>query len=605
MDKRLIAMFNCEIGSEKNAANFRRVNEVSMKYGYIVHPLACSRDVVLFLQEQQLNTAATFYKEWEDITSKSRMELAIDQLRHYMSTYGAGVTTEGNGYVPNDSDPIHYTNYRVIMPATLAEVGKRICDMFYSGIALSSDTINFLMEFIMQNNVIVDIDQVKNKEVQAILAIRTGRMPEDEFGMLRVINYVAINSAMLIKSRDTLLNLKMHASAAAPLLNKLSNAQLKKLSRIFLRYKPIFLALKTSSTARVINKLRKLAKTNHTPMETPFWNAVLSAKDYDASLAYAKEHVGELNNFRKVVLLQGIRERLISKNADGKMFVIRNGKMFVRRGYHAPADLDYLMALALIIKSALIKSLSKKATTFKVMKGVDLTCPTSEKNFVGNYPFGTRVSIGTDHSVFGIYWRGEWGTQDFDLHYSDLNGNTYGWNSSYYNDNNSIIYSGDMTRANPEATEMMYLGAQCPDGIITVSRYYGSSDKTKFKLFTAVMNRKDFKVCNRYSGESIPMVDPNKIVAEVMIDVDGDNTTNVGYTHNGKIYLLGLTMGNGRVPNEKLNEIIHQQMMNKLDSFVDLGNILLEAGFTLVDNDQPAELDLTTPSKDVLIKLFA
>ena len=35
---------------------------------------------------------STFYKTWNDVTSKSRLHLLVDQLVHYMTTYGTDFT---------------------------------------------------------------------------------------------------------------------------------------------------------------------------------------------------------------------------------------------------------------------------------------------------------------------------------------------------------------------------------------------------------------------------------------------------------------------------------------------------------------------------------
>ena len=83
MNTKLISMFHSALKEPGAEKNFAKVNEVAMKYGYIIHPECCTKDVAAWLKEQSFNPNATFYKEWEDITSKTRFELLVDQILHY------------------------------------------------------------------------------------------------------------------------------------------------------------------------------------------------------------------------------------------------------------------------------------------------------------------------------------------------------------------------------------------------------------------------------------------------------------------------------------------------------------------------------------------
>ena len=77
---------------------------------------------------------------------------------------------------------------------------------------------------------------------------------------------------------------------------------------------------------------------------------------------------------------------------------------------------------------------------------------------------------------------------------------------------------------------------------------------------------------------------------------------------------MDLTSGSGRVPNSKYSKVYLEQLEIKSRTFIDLNDVLVKAGFTLV-NEVPevAEgetapkvvLDLTNPAKDDLIKLFS
>lgn len=632
MDIKIIRMFNKALPGEE--VDYRVIAEAATRAGYIVDPKCATTDVLKFLREQKMNPNSTFYKTWNDIVSKSRLELFIDQIRHYASTYGnvaaesaiaQSVTNgtvdveygiKGNGYVPNAELPVvDYTKFRVIKAASEEEIRDDIVAMFESGSAMSADTINVCIEFLREYNFLksINIDAIKNKEAQTIIAVKTKKYPNDEFGLLRAIVYTYTGNAMLIKDRVTINTIKgVNGFTPADHFDFaiLSEKQLALLSRIFLRYKPLFLAMKGyGENAKYVNKIRRLAEKNHKPMQKGFWETVLTLNegvDKKARLQTAKEKLSELNNFRKVQIMQSIRERMVGKDMDGKMYVIRNGKMFVREGYTPTIDLEYLMNLYNILKEALVESLKAKATSFYIKPGLHLACPTSEKNFLGNYPMGTSVEFGKSNNVIGVYWRNEWGTRDFDLHVLDDKGNHYGWNSSYYSDEADVIYSGDMTNADPEAAELYYFKKGVPDGVVNLNKFNGS-DISHYRLFVA-KERMLEKLAGRKSRYSYGfrdeldfMCDPNNIVFEAMLDFNGSGQQSIAYLHNSRLYLMQLQSGYGRVSTRTNNDIIQQANKVKADSYIDLIPILEEAGFTRLE---AAEGTVDTSKSSELRKKF-
>ena len=629
MDIKLIRMFNKALPGEE--VDYEKIAEAATRAGYIVDPKCATVDVLKFLREQRMNPNSTFYKTWDDIVSKSRLELYLDQIRHYASTYGnvetesviAQATTKGtvdveygikgNGYVPNAEPPVvDYTKFRVIKAASEEEIQDDILAMFESGSAMSSDTIDVCIDFLKENNFLkkIDIDSIKNKEAQTIIAVKTKKYPNDEFGLLRAIVYTYTGSAMLIKDRISINTIK-GVNGFTPKeyfdFAILSEKQLTLLSRIFLRYKPLFLAMKGyEDNAKYINKIRRLAVKNHKPMQKGFWETVLTLNegvDKKARLHSAKSKISELNNFRKVQIMQSIRERMIGKNMDGKMYVIRNGKMFVREGYVPTIDLEYLMNLYNILKDALVESLKAKATSFYVRPELHLACPTSEKNFLGNYPMGTSVEFGDSDNVIGVYWRNEWGTRDFDLHVLDSKGYQFGWNSAY--SSADVIYSGDMTNADPEAAELFYFKNGVPDGVVNLNKFNGS-DISHYRLFVAKekMTEKLGRSQSRWREELDFMCDPNNIVFEAMLDFNGGGQQTVAYLHNSRLYLMQLHSGYGRVSTRTNNGIIQQANKVKADSYIDLIPILEEAGFTRLADPAVADGTVDTSKVSELKKKF-
>lgn len=625
MNVNLIRLFNCEVKGKQ--VDYAKVADRAVRAGYIVEPEAATVDVMKFLSEQTINPNATFYKQWEDILSKTRLELAIDQIRHYASTYGtiepekaagallvAGNGTlnvefncEGNGWVPNDNPIVMpFKQFKVIKAVTEDEVKEKILDLFRSGAALKSDTINICVGFLKDNGFLksLNTDEIKNKEAQATIACMTGRYPSDEFGLLRCIAYTFTGKTSLIKDRATIYSIE-GKNGFAPKekfdLAVLSDKQLSNLSRIFYRYKPIFLAMKGYyDNAKYVNKLRRLATKNHTPLKKGFWEDCFntSKKDTIQLLNEARAKVSELNNFKKVQLMQSIMERLNGRNMSGKMYVIRNGKMFIREGYQPKTNQVYLMDLYNVIKTSLVESLKAKATTYVAPKGLHLACPTSEKNFIGNYPMGTSVDFSDSDNVIGVYWRNEWGARDIDLHVVTEDGKQYGWNEAYKSRDQKIIYSGDMTNANPEAAELFYFKAGIPDGFVNVNKFNGDNN-TKLRLFVAKENmvdklsksaRANTSGYARFSERKFEsyMCDPNNIVAEAMMDFSDCSQKTIAYIHDNRLYIMALQSGNGRVSTRTNQDIIQQANKVKADSYIDLFSILDEAGFKRVEGHTEA-----------------
>ena len=639
MNLKLITMFNVmPKASETNKLPFETVNAESAKYGWIIHPDCCSTLALDWIKnEAKTNYNKTFYEKWSDITSKTRFELLVDQLRHYASTYGTAYSCEGNGYVPNKAGDVEipYKSFKVIMPATEQEIYTRCMNMLQSGIAMESATLDVVVHYIVDNKRYesygLDIDTIKNKEAIIMLMDITGKFGNDPFNMLRYFVYKATGKAMLIKDRMTINTIKANASKV--FLATLTEEQRHALASIFFRFKPLFLAFKHASdshskvfenkafakaaqklniavtgkhetNASVINQLRRFAVNDHKPFRAGFWETVLTEQK-DLALIDEKLVKNEITNFKKVTLMQTILSKL--QNTKGKMYVIRNGKMWIRDDCPCNnyAMTSYLMSVYRKLEQSLVDSIKGKACTVRLPKNVNLTIPTSEKNFIGNYPFGTSVNMGLSHNIVGIYWRNEWGTHDFDLHMADMKGTMYGWNASFTDSEHNIIYSGDMTNAEPEATELFYISDMCPDAKISVSQFSGA-DKSQFKLFVACEDRSDMQAREYHNDNACPMCDPNNIVAEFIIPVVHERDKQCAVIVNNRIYLMDLTQGCGRVPNTKYADTYVDIIKNKCRTFIDLQSVLEKAGFTFVeDPEKEVQLDLSQLSKDTLIELFA
>ena len=618
----LVKLFNISIEDSRNEVDYVTLNNAAMQVGYIVHPKACNRATKQFIQSISGNVNSTFYKTWEDVTSKTRFEIFIDQLLHYVTTYGTGFAFDGNGYVPNETPvgPVYvslFKDYKVIMPCTAGDVYIRCMDMLTSGIALKHDTIETVVDFVVEyvkmtkllENGVFDIDVVTNREALTLLCDKLGIAPNKKFDLFRYIMYKTTGSALIIKNKATINAITRSTTQFD--FTTLCEKQLIGLASIFYRFKPLFLAFKkkinagyyystpvTSRNASVINKIRRMAPKYHTPLPESVMATMLS-KAYDLSVI--DETATQMNTFQIIRLMNTMVERL--NHEDEKiMYVVRNGKMFVKDGKSYSDMTMYYVAVLNILENELVSRLSEKATYVKYPKNMVLACPTSEKNFVGDLPFGTYMDLQDSDSFVGIYWREEWGTHDFDLSVLDLDGNKIGWNAWYYSKNEDVVYSGDMTSARPEATEIMLFKKGAPNGSVMVNRYNGR-DGSKFRFFGGV--EPNMKLTENY------MVDPNFI--KFSADIVSDTTQQtIGLLNDGKFYVMALGSGNSIVSYQKgstQNERYYASVL-KAKTYLKLEDVLTKAGFIDVDSveelpEDAKVLDLTQLSRDTLITLFS
>lgn len=610
MDARLINYFKVAI-REENTINPFDVNSVAIKAGYIIPEVLCNESTLAFANSAKVNYNATFYKCWEDIIVRNETTLLIDQLLHYTTTYGFDYNSPVGVYIPN-STPIEipYDSYTIIKEVSESELYSMCMEVISNNVALSSDALDaicsYVCSYIKENNIELHVDYIENKEAQAIICSRLGIYPkEDKFALLRCIVYSCTGSSLLIKDYNTIFKIMKQGSFD---LGVLDESQIVLLSSIFYRFKPLFLALRKQSdiNAKIVNRIRRLATKNHTPFTAGFWETVLQSNDYKKTKEVA-ERVGELTNFKLVQLIQAIRERLISSNINApQLYRIRNGKFFYKSQNFPMLDnrIYYWETLMEIFVEQLVENLKKKACTVKFPENLVLTCPSSEKNFVGGIPFGSYFNM-EDKNYIGIYWRNEWGTHDFDLSAIRENGEKVGWNSYYKTD--GLIYSGDMTDADPEAAELLQCNKTCEDSIIYVNRYNGSAG-SKFELMYGSLNElidRDIRNCDDMQKNC--MICPDDIKMREMLTSESRQQM-IGAILNNKMYIMDLKFGDSYVSNRNYNNSVIQALKKKMLCYMDLKTLLLAAGFKERKKDtkaNPIKLDLSKLNKFDLIKLFS
>ncbi|MCK9544245.1 MAG: hypothetical protein M0R03_19675 [Novosphingobium sp.] len=593
----ILNLFNRSYKSDSlvNLLDYNVINKTTIKFGVMVHPDACTQHTLDYLLNNASNYNTTFYKSWDDVVSKDRFELLIDQIIHYSTTYGTNFTA--NPYIPNDNpEEIKFNKFFVILPIYKEEVQEKIESMLYSGIALKSTTINDIIQIVLGLGLDIDVEKVANREVKMILYKELGLLPKKPEEMIRFLVYVITNQSLVIKNKQTFYAIKNIISKdqglALSINGYLNTYGIDKLSSVFYRFKPLFLAMKTKWTSKTINRLRKAARKNHVAYKGTYFETLLSKES--VNLDVLKKKVEELNNYKKIAILQTINVR--EKQIGLRNFIIRNGKSFIKESN--PLWFDHYKDIYNIVYESLINSIrSKNNLTIKLPKNIEIALPTSEKSFIGNYPYGTRIKLTDTDSIIGISWKEKDGAEDIDLSFIDISGNKIGWNSDYYNKNGSIVYSGDMTSAKPEATELLYAKKGFKTGIIKANLYSGHV-KAKYKMFFA-----SEKIVNmKYNY----MVDSNNIIFEDEFNFnENSKESSLGIIDANHFTFLMLDSGMNRVSHYTKNDYsTHTIMyiMQTKDSYLKLKDVLVDAEFVFVEEN--ADIDLSKLDKSTLIQLF-
>ena len=214
--------------------------------------------------------------------------------------------------------------------------------------------------------------------------------------------------------------------------------------------------------------------------------------------------------------------------------------------------------------------------------------PTSEKNFIGNLPIGSYVDCKEKNTMVGIYWENSWGARDLDLHVKLSNGDSIGWNSSYYAITGDVVFSGDMTNAPEGASEVMWFKNTPPNSIVNVLKYNGD-DKYHYRMFLAQEETIDFK--KNY------MVDPRNIFFDTDLQFEGKSDNTLGFFSDGKFYFHNCNIGNSVVPNMIREKILNHLLMCR---FLSIETVLQEAG---IEVSKDAEVSLS--SKAEIIEFFS
>lgn len=565
---------------------------------------------------EELNSS--FHKSWKKVKEASMEQLVAEQMVHYITTYGfksLGIYDENSVYIPNEKLEIPEVKedikLTVIKGYTKKELKEKLLKLLDSGIALKEDTIDDVVDvalFVKLDE--KEIGAIKNKEVRVIMYDYLGLIPVNNVEFLRFVVYKQIGKTLLIKSPELIEELKEHNYMSIVRLFHEYEKQhgLNKLAEIFYRFKPIFLAFrKNTEMKRIVNRIRRLAVKHHKPMSEDYLNGITAKikKREKISAVVLKKELSKVNVFRKVRLAYALKFR--TKDVDSILYKVRNGK-----GYATDFDFaeknEAKQVLGYVLDS-ISKDVSKnvKGKKIYIPEFINYGLPATEKQFTGNFPSGTFVSIPKD-MVAGIHWENVENRQiDLDLSLMSPETGKIGWDSGYRSKDRDILFSGDITDAPiPEgASELFYVQRQVKNAFILFVNYYNYDSKVKVPFKIVVAKKQLKNLSENY------MVDPNDVISVAESTIDQKQEVLgliVVTTKECRFYFAETSIGKSITSSDsEFAENSRKYLFNFYENTINLKDVLSGAGAKIIDDKEKADVDLSPENleKDSILNLIS
>lgn len=519
VNKLALELFDCVL--DTNTSSDLVINTTQ---GYIISPSAvyAKSSIEEFYKNKELNGEQlnkTFHKSWDKIANITEQEFRMHQLMHYISTYGTDF--EGETYIPYEYLNVPKLEGGITFKTILALIPDELiekCLVMLNGIALKEETMKMvvdLLKILDFKNHPLSNTKISNKEASIVLVEELGVLPKEPQEVLRYVVYKYTGNTLLVKSKDVIDTIKDSTSYNP--LEIFEEYGLNKLAQIFNRFKQLFLAMKSSGSPELkscINKISRLSKKLHVPMIVNPLNEVTSKK-----LSEKDSHWLENATIYAIFKAINACKRRVESDSTNFTYKIRTGKSFTKstdiRKEICKFNLNVLL-------NFLKSKLNLQGKKFLLDRNVQYALPTSEKMFVGNIPFYTKIT-GKNLAV-GIYWENSWGARDLDLSSVDLSGSKIGWNADFRTDNNSLMFSGDITSAPSGAVEYLLAsgGKSANPCLVTCNVYSGSSTSS----YNVIVGQTEFTPDRSKRGEGQAyqyMMDPNNLIMSEKVQAVQNN----------------------------------------------------------------------------------
>lgn len=532
-----------------------------------------------------------FHATWDKVANADYRQLIVEQVLHYLSTYGREafglgaapvVPTESFQFPDNQSLPVESLT---IMHVVDVEVANDIVEHTLTTVAAPHKN-DMVFYSTYCKNTTLSPEKVKSNELRTLLYTVKDLYPENEDEFVRYLLYRSIGSTLVIKNKKTIKTIKNAMKdwqIARFVLTGFQKANLPKLARNFLRLKPIYLAFKTPDTASYINKIRRLADVYHKPM-SDLRVANLSNLFYQ----------GEKEKAEKVIKKMSMRELIKVRNfanmnriCQGNVieaYNIRNGKIHLEEG----KDRTVGFAGADVMDEVLVQELCNRTNhkldgkIFFIPSYIDYCAPVSEKQFIGNIPYGTKFSFPNTVSL-GIFWENYKNERtDLDLHLTTPS-NAFGWNGSYRNGERTVLYSGDMTDATNGAAEVFYANYSKLDEpyILSANNFTRRLD-VPFK-FICTESRFEASTQRMWGPSTTCPIDISKtLFPPIDLKFKDTNSQTIGFGYRNTFYFYGGELNSDIIPDRSKYREYMDALYARTSTSMSLHVLLLMAGARVV-----------------------
>lgn len=617
-----IRLFNAvPIKTDKKKRVTKQILEKTINNGFILAPQVLAnynedqlKDIIelasheVGLSPQQMN--ASFHKSWKKVKEAPIFQLVVEQVFHYITTYGyerLGIYNKNSVFFPSEDLKIPKLKdgikLAVIKGYTKKELKQKLLKLLESGVALN--TIEELVDvatFVeLQTK---DITKIKNKEVRVRMYEKMNILPELPIEFLRFIMYKTTGSTLIIKNKETIDLIKESTTDVTSLFKQYDkHFGYKRLAEIFLRFKPLFLALRVNELTSIINKISHLSKKYHKPLAPSLLNDVtgLLKNNQKINEKQLKTELESANIFRKIRLLSALHYRL--NGTSSMLYKIRNGKGYAKE---SEFDNDFeARNIYDIIYNSILKSLKHlKGKKIHIPENIKYALPATAKQFTGNIPSGSYVTVKHD-MIFGVYWEDVKGNRiDLDLSTISLWHGKVGWDARYRSDDRAILFSGDVTAAPKGASELFWVSKAKDDQLLLCVNYfnYRKNIPVPFKIIVAKERPTNFE--HNY------MVNPNNVqcIAKTEINIK-QKVLGLAKIENGECRFYFSETGLGKSitsSSSKFSDTARDYLANYTTNMITLNDVLEKVGAKILIKPQKSAIDLSPElvEKDTIINLL-
>ena len=530
----------------------------------------------------------TFHKSWEKVANEDYITLLAEQIAHYFSTYGLeSVGFRAAPIVPVEeliADPNarpSFKSFRTVYVMSVTSAQKVIDATLSATKAPHRMKMKYYEEYV-KNTTLTDKD-IASFELRIMWYKEHNTVPQNGQDFVRYALYILTGATLIIKNNRTICSLKRAIQYDGDVAyNLLSKADMVECAQIFHRFKPFFLAFKQEERCKpLVNHIRRLAETYHKPLsDVTIQNF---SKLYNEGRITECQYLLQNTSMRNLIKLYNFYNDRARMNGEDNIgaFNIRNGKVHIEEGckFSGSFSIRRVIANAISAKANYVF----KGKIFYIPDYITYAAPTTEKQFLGAIPNGTRV-YGPEDKAFSaaICWDNYKGRRtDIDLHMMGVN-EAYGWNSYYRdNDENSVLYSGDMTDATYGAAEAFYFKPNGRDFVLTANNFTGEIG-VPFKFF--ISESKPVQRNWRNSTSTPPIDVETAIFPPIPLNFPDHNGCTLGMFVGSDFVFYNGSLDMGRVPDRSRYPDFIKAMKRKLNSMMPLQFYLTICGARVVSD---------------------